>query len=1194
VDPSDEFTVTQFDSNQECVYPVFNRTQVRDYFFENPTWVISMGSSHGQQFGINLLKTIVSQQTIMDYAIQIEDNVTVFRPVNKSTVVLINETSSFGTCFNEPDMECLANVTQDGNYSVSFFNTIPAFTYAHIVYELQTLSNLTPPLPLDILLHVEVGTWYTWIINDARTHWIPTANETVQLWNSGDFATIHELIQYDLLVFLEYLRDSWPSVKEVYIAAWHPLSLIPDNEFLITNGLPRVHVESRQGFHSIEGTITQLVMLHYNNGMHTLSLQRFFTKFIKSESQISNTNPNYELFPAISFDPGCYGGMDPYLKSQWWTEAYDICEYQTTVLNVTVGIVTQVPSHAPTAMPSAYPTERPTVDFAAMSNPWTKDSSSSIPYRRVYDSVWDVYHVWLLCFAVIVVVSGLRLMLGVPSMIKHYFGFTKKLETETTILKAKPASRKLLALGPKIFIASVHVVCGHLVRKSPLPIQPWLVSDWGYTWVPWFMMVSGFVLTYARGTSKDPLDVGSLCRFMENRLLSIYPIYITGLMIAIGIDTVNEGYFKVDPFETVASVLLLQAWIPSLTENVYQNQCWFLSCIIPYWLLHNRMYLFFYKASSRFLSILLFCCFAIPVLLLMVVPLIFGEPTTWFKQHTVFGSTEKWQDILTVMLKFHPIFYLHIYVSGMLIALLVIRFRETSRLSKFIIFDFGTTISYSLLFGLFSLSGVVAMPTAKLVCRLGGLIPLQGLLLVGISWNQEWDPLVRLFSHKLFSPLEKLSYPQYIFQFIAWNTWKMWTGVGYWMWLLALSILVYGLVQRNLSSRRLPTVTKLKGFIGGILFIAMMILVFAAGKAHSTFDVSYRITTLDFYNHGFSDKSIGLALTKQFEGNIINPSLWYNQSSDDLLVAGRKHNYTRILSKVNNTEVESWESDLVISSMSLDFDIFGDTIRYFASREWMPNSIAKYVYVANNNSFYSKVTTGFEDPRLFEFENEMMVSGTLANPNSVSNSSLMINDKVFMTEISQPQEMKMLAKSDRDTSIREKNWLAFDNGDQVLRMVTSLHPFVVVRRDAFNTTDNAYATEIESSVYEDAIFQVAEARMYAIHGGSNPVRYSDDSFVGIFHTFKDGVYLNHLFEFQQLQGSWRILRVSKWLPLYEVSVKKSESFGLSKKMTFASGLIFVNDDALISYGSSNKDARILKVSREYIEQVLQEGIQNLI
>jgi len=92
-----------------------------------------------------------------------------------------------------------------------------------------------------------------------------------------------------------------------------------------------------------------------------------------------------------------------------------------------------------------------------------------------------------------------------------------------------------------------------------------------------------------------------------------------------------------------------------------------------------------------------------------------------------------------------------------------------------------------------------------------------------------------------------------------------------------------------------------------------------------------------------------------------------------------------------------------------------------------------------------------------------------------SSSSFSIKSRSFYTEANASSEMGMLPKPDMDASTREKNWMAFDIDDGILRFVTSLYPFVVIRRENFNFTSHGYMAEIESSVYEDNIFQVAEA-----------------------------------------------------------------------------------------------------------------------
>ena len=75
-----------------------------------------------------------------------------------------------------------------------------------------------------------------------------------------------------------------------------------------------------------------------------------------------------------------------------------------------------------------------------------------------------------------------------------------------TAKTAKPLStaigERLTSLGPARFLASMHIVAGHLYQKSAL--GPLFFFSWGYTWVPWFFMLSGYVLMHARLNSRTP------------------------------------------------------------------------------------------------------------------------------------------------------------------------------------------------------------------------------------------------------------------------------------------------------------------------------------------------------------------------------------------------------------------------------------------------------------------------------------------------------------------------------------------------------------------------------------------------------------------------------------------------------------------------------------------------------------------
>ena len=84
-----------------------------------------------------------------------------------------------------------------------------------------------------------------------------------------------------------------------------------------------------------------------------------------------------------------------------------------------------------------------------------------------------------------------------------------------------------------------------------------------------------------------------------------------------------------------------------------------------------------------------------------------------------------------VALKFHPACYLHVYVFGVALATCYLRLQKTGARSPWIV-RHGAILGYLMLFLIFACPPL-RPPAHKLLCRLGGLAPLQGLLLVGLS-----------------------------------------------------------------------------------------------------------------------------------------------------------------------------------------------------------------------------------------------------------------------------------------------------------------------------------------------------------------------------------------------------------------------------------------------------------------------------
>ena len=73
-------------------------------------------------------------------------------------------------------------------------------------------------------------------------------------------------------------------------------------------------------------------------------------------------------------------------------------------------------------------------------------------------------------------------------------------------------------------MASVHIVAGHLYQKSATPNA--YIFSWGYTWVPWFFMLSGYVLMHARLNSRTPDKVDAPLTALWKRTSSIFPMYV--------------------------------------------------------------------------------------------------------------------------------------------------------------------------------------------------------------------------------------------------------------------------------------------------------------------------------------------------------------------------------------------------------------------------------------------------------------------------------------------------------------------------------------------------------------------------------------------------------------------------------------------------------------------------------------------
>jgi hypothetical protein len=90
-------------------------------------------------------------------------------------------------------------------------------------------------------------------------------------------------------------------------------------------------------------------------------------------------------------------------------------------------------------------------------------------------------------------------------------------------------------------------------RLAPLALQ---------TWVPWFFMLSGFVLTQARLKSDRAETIVS---FLRKRTAVIYPLYAVGLASALTVRW-SQGVRFPASYELMAQGILAQSLVPWLPE----------------------------------------------------------------------------------------------------------------------------------------------------------------------------------------------------------------------------------------------------------------------------------------------------------------------------------------------------------------------------------------------------------------------------------------------------------------------------------------------------------------------------------------------------------------------------------------------------------------------------------------------------
>jgi len=360
----------------------------------------------------------------------------------------------------------------------------------------------------------------------------------------------------------------------------------------------------------------------------------------------------------------------------------------------------------------------------------------------------------------------------------------------------KVRAERFMGLNGARILASIHIVLGHAYQL------PWLESGansyiyrFGFTWVPWFFMLSGFVLCHARQHARDPTKVEKLLPTLRKRTAFIYPLYAVALLLSLFVDF-WRGRTLPAWWCVLLQAFLAQSWTPFVPENVLQVHCWFLSAMVPYWLFFDVVFRRGVLKIERITT-----CAAVSLLLLLP-PFLYFVPAAaidpdWYREHT-WASTDTAVDIGVVLLKFHPACYAHVFLFGMCLARLrklVVEALDGAKESKRTkskrewrvralerLMRFGSSLGYFWLLLVFTVEPL--RPASwKLSARLSVLQAAQGLVILGLApipsklvtcsgkaIDQLVDPITFVLS---FSPPQwgHISYGQYVLQFICIALW---------------------------------------------------------------------------------------------------------------------------------------------------------------------------------------------------------------------------------------------------------------------------------------------------------------------------------------------------------------------------------------------------------------------------------------
>lgn len=351
-------------------------------------------------------------------------------------------------------------------------------------------------------------------------------------------------------------------------------------------------------------------------------------------------------------------------------------------------------------------------------------------------------------------------------------------------LRPLTGMRFLAALG--VVLVHAELIWG-ILPQLPTSSIAFVMLAHGNLGVDFFFLLSGFILSYSYVETDGSLR-GSRRAFWVARIARIYPIYIIGLLIDVVPNLVRQNDVHARILAGITSPLLLQAWVPGISDAVSWNQ--------PGWTLSNEA--FFYLLFPFLLPLL---SRRAPFTLFRLIVLswgIFGIlPIALYLLGTGGGQRTLSSEWLTAILR-NPICSLPEFLIGMAGGLLFIRAKRSMFSYRFSFYGLPTLLVASCL--VLFLPGANRYPSAPFI------VPFFLLIIVLLAASR--GLIAAILSSRLFVELGELSYGIYILHEPIWG-WFSLLGIThifsgwipsllYLTTLLVISVLSYHFVERPL------------------------------------------------------------------------------------------------------------------------------------------------------------------------------------------------------------------------------------------------------------------------------------------------------------------------------------------------------------------------------------------------------------